>query len=191
MKKTNLRLLLIIGLLALLTAGFLFFNLYSKTHELEGATYERREAAKEFLLPVIGKSEYFPSEATLSLQKLRTKPVLIHFWASWCAVCREEKPSLDAFWAKHKDADILVLGVASFDTKDAMAQSKLIEVPSFTVLLDEEGEVANAYKVSALPVSMLVDEEGFIVQKFMGNLKAYDYAAIENYLEGHKSKNAL
>lgn len=193
MKKTNYRLLFIIIALALLTAGFLFFNDYSKTHEVEGAQYERREVAKDFSLPVISKSAYYSTEARLSLQTARTKPVLLHFWASWCTVCREEKPLLDAFWAKHKDADLLVLGLASFDSQDAMTQSKLIETPSFTVLLDEEGDVANLYKVAALPVSVLVDEKGFIVQKFVGALKSYDYVAIENYLEGRKSttKNAL
>lgn len=177
----------VIALLALLTAGFLFFQKYSKTHEIEGAQFERRELAKDFALPVIGKSAHYPTEDKLSLQVARSKPVLLHFWASWCMVCREEKPELDAFWAKHKDADLLILGVASFDTQAAMIQSKLIETPSFTVLLDEEGDVANLYKVAALPVSVLVDEQGYIVQKFVGALKNYDYVAIENYLEGRKS----
>jgi len=192
-KKTNARILTVIAALVLLSAGFVFFQEYSKTHEIEGAQYERREVAKDFSLPVIGKSAHYPTEARLSLQTARTKPVLLHFWASWCSVCREEKPLLDAFWAKHKDEDLLVLGIASFDTQDAMTQSKLIETPSFTVVLDEEGDVANLYKVAALPVSVLVDEKGYIVQKFVGALKSYDYVAIENYLEGRKStlQNAL
>ncbi len=195
MKKNNLRLLFIVAALALLSAGFVFFNNYSKTHEVEGIHYERREVAKDFSLPVIGRSTYFPSQAILNFKAARTKPVLLHFWASWCMICREEKPGLDAFWAKHKDEDILVLGIASFDTQEAMAQSKLIETPTFTVVLDEEGTAALDYKVAALPVSVLVDENGFIVRKFVGPLKNYDYVAIENYLAGRKSatdvKNAL
>jgi thiol-disulfide isomerase/thioredoxin len=187
--KNKTQLILVAVMMALLTAGFVFFNEYSKTHQVEGTDFERREVAKEFKLPVIGKSQFFPSETALSLTEARKKPVLVHFWASWCTICREEKPTLDAFWEKHKDEDIVVLGLASFDTKEAMDESKLIAKPTFTVLLDADGEIANAYKVSALPVSVLIGADGFIVQKFMGTLKPYDFVAIENYLDSLKKSH--
>ncbi len=184
-------LFLIVGLLAFLTAAFALINSYSKTHDARlGAHYQRREAAKDFDLAVIGKSQYLPTADVMDFDSLRRKPVLLHFWASWCTVCREEKPSLDAFWSTHKDSDIVVIGVASFDTKKAMGDSELIKIPTYTVVLDQEGDVANAYKVSALPSSFLVDTEGFIVQKFMGPLQPYDYTAIENYLDSLKSSKA-
>jgi len=185
------RLWLSLGLLAVLTAGFVVFNRYSKDVDpLVGAQYERRELAKDFNLPVLGKSQFFTSEDTLSLAQFRNTPTLIHFWASWCMVCREEKPSLDEFWRKHKDSDIRVVGIASFDTKQAMDESQLIRESTFTVILDQEGDVASSYKVSALPVSFLVDSEGYIVEKFLGPLQPYDYTAIENYLESIKSRKS-
>ena len=184
--KNNNRLLLSLGLIILLGTAFYGFEQYSVTHEVVPVEYERREAAKEFSLPVIGKSRYYPIEDTLNLTAARKKPVLLHFWASWCTVCREEKPGLDEFWAKHQDQDILVLGVASFDTKKAMDDSKLIHDPTFTVVLDEEGAVATVYKVPALPVSILVGTDGYIVKKFKGALQPFDFTTIENYLESLK-----
>ncbi|RZA14397.1 MAG: redoxin domain-containing protein [Proteobacteria bacterium] len=184
--KNIVRVLLSLGVIAVLTAAFVVFNQYARTSKLDNKEYERREVARDFDLPVLGKSQYLPVEASVALKSLRGKPVLLHFWASWCAVCREEKPDIDAFWAKHKDEDILVVGVASFDTKVAMDDSQLIAKPSFTVILDEDGAVANNYKVSALPVSVLIDDDGYIVRTFKGTLKPYDFAAIETYLSSRK-----
>ena len=187
MKKKNwTRRLISLGVVGLLTLGFVGFNEFVNKTDADKREYERREAAKEFDLPVIAKSQYFPSKDRLSLSQARKTPVLLHFWASWCQICRVEKPDLDAFWAKHKDEDILVLGVASFDTKEAMDNSKLLASPTFTVILDEDGAVANNYKVAALPVSILIDEDGFIVRTFKGVLQPYDFAAIETYLASRK-----
>lgn len=187
-KKTILRFFITALTLASLTLIFVVVSRMSGENALDQVEYERREAAKDFYLPVIGRSEHLDIGTTLSLSQLRKKPVLLHFWASWCTVCRDEKPDIDAFWAKHKDEDIAVVSIASFDTKEAMAESKLIEKPTFTVLLDEDGEVANKYKVSALPISVLIDEEGFVVRTFKGVLKPYDFVAIENYLASKKKK---
>lgn len=180
--KNLIRSLLSFGVIAVLTLTFVFFNEYVNQSGADDRHYERREVAKDFELPVIGKSRYFPTHEKLSLREARRIPVLLHFWASWCQVCREEKPDIDAFWAKHQDEDVLVLGIASFDTIVAMDNSKLLATPSFTVILDEDGAVANNYKVSGLPVSVLVDEEGFIVRTFKGVMQPYDFAAVENYL---------
>ncbi len=184
--KNGVRLLLSLGVVAVLTVAFVVFNQYAATSKLDNVEYERREVARDFDLPVLGKSQYLSVAASVPLKSLRGKPVLLHFWASWCAICREEKPDIDAFWAKHKDEDIVVLGIASFDTKAAMDDSQLIAKRSFTVILDEDGEVANTYKVSALPISMLIDENGYIVRTFKGTLKPYDFAAIETYLSSRK-----
>ena len=43
--------------------------------------------------------------------------------------------------------------------------------------------MANAYKVSALPVSVLIDAEGYIVRRFVGAMKPYDFVSVENYLK--------
>jgi thiol-disulfide isomerase/thioredoxin len=184
--KNVIRLLLALGAIAGLTVAFILFNRYAASSQIDNREYERREVAREFALPLIAKSRYITVPDRVELRGFRQKPVLLHFWASWCAVCREEKPDVDAFWAKHKDEDIIVLSVASFDTKAAMDSSKLIAEPTFTVVLDEDGTVANSYKVSALPVSILIDEQGYVVRTFKGTLKTYDFAAIETYLSSRK-----
>lgn len=175
-----------LGIIFLLGAAFWGVKQYSDSHDVVNVEYNRREAAKEFNLPVIGKSRYFTSEERLTLAAARKTPVLLHFLASWCAVCREEKPAIDELWGRHKDKDLLVLGIASFDTKQAMDASGMIKDPTFAVILDEDGSVANNYKVPALPVSVLVGADGFIVKKFMGALQPYDISAIEVYLESLK-----
>ncbi len=53
------------------------------------------------------------SGKTVTLSEYRGKVVVVNFWASWCAVCRSEKPSLESFQDENADDDVVVLAIAS------------------------------------------------------------------------------
>jgi thiol-disulfide isomerase/thioredoxin len=65
---------------------------------------EARFAAPEFSLPDLAGGE-------VALAELRGRPVLIDFWATWCAPCERQVPVLNAFHEKHGER-IPVLGIA-------------------------------------------------------------------------------
>jgi len=83
---------------------------------------------------------------------------LVHFWATWCGVCRLEQNSIDRI-----SDDYPVIAIASqsgsYQTvKNAVTERK-IRVP---VLVDETGILAKQYGVKAFPSSFIVDKEGQI-----------------------------
>ena len=98
------------------------------------------------------------SGETLDLKDLRGKPVLVHFWATWCPICRAEDGSI------HDLAqDYQVLTVAT-NSGDAREISSYLEQNGleFPVLLDESGAMGRNWGVKGVPSSFIVDSVGEI-----------------------------
>ena len=143
--------------------------------------HQRFELAQDFHLPVLKRlgSVLAPGKTEMVLQDARGKNILLHFWASWCAVCRDEKPFLQELIDRHQDGSLEVIGVASYDSLAALQSSGLLAEAPFTVLLDDGGAAALAYKVPALPQSVLIDGEGQIRYRVKGALTHADIASLE------------
>ncbi|RYD79722.1 MAG: TlpA family protein disulfide reductase [Sphingobacteriales bacterium] len=109
-----------------------------------------------------------PQGATFRLSSLKGKYVLIDFWASWCAPCRQENPNVKRVYDKYKSKGFEILGV-SFD-KDPAAWKKAIEEDKMTWLhvsdlLEFQSAAAQTYVITAIPSTFLLDKEGRIVAK--------------------------
>lgn len=105
---------------------------------------------------------------SVNLADLKGKVVMINFWASWCAPCRQEMPFLDAMYEDFHRAGFVLLGV-NLDQNSAAAEKFLADVPvTFPVLMDPKGEVAKLYKNRAMPSSFFIDREGQLAYLHMG-----------------------
>jgi thiol-disulfide isomerase/thioredoxin len=99
-----------------------------------------------------------------SLQALRGRPVLLNFWATWCAPCRVELPALEVL-ARRADSRLAVLTV-NVDEDRAAVSRFLQEGSALTVLLDPEKEISRRFGVSAFPETFLIDSQGRVQQLF-------------------------
>jgi peroxiredoxin len=124
------------------------------------------------------------SEASLSSH--RGKVVLINFWATWCKPCKNEMPSFNSLFNRFKDKGFIVLGI-SIDKSKKPVQKFLNKIPvDFPILLDSDIVVAKAYKVYAYPTTFLVDRDGVLSEKFIGEkdwLHSEMIELIERYLK--------
>lgn len=120
------------------------------------------EKAKDFELKSLDGKTY-------RLSSLKGKVVLINFWATWCKYCIKENPSLDRLYKKFKDDEFIVLGI-SVDRSALTIENFLQKNPvSYPVLLDSKGEVfVKTYTVIGIPVTFLINKEGYIVKKLIG-----------------------
>ncbi len=107
----------------------------------------------------------------IKLSDFRGKVVLLRFWGSWCETCKAEQPSLEDLAANGED-DLVVIAVASDESWEPI-RKKMPAGSNAMVLLDPPdegaiGPIAEAYGVSAVPESVIIDREG-IARYYMDN----------------------
>lgn len=106
----------------------------------------------------------------VTLADLRGKVVIINFWASWCAPCRLEMPALQQAYEAYQGKGVVILAV-NLTAQDAIAEAeKFVQELglTFPILLDEVGEVSEAYQVLGLPTTIFVNREGDIARTHLG-----------------------
>lgn len=146
-------LLLVVGITALFV--FVILPYMRPKSPLEGV------GAPDFALPVIHGGD--PGNR-VRLSDLRGKTVVLDFWASWCAPCRAQAPIIDKLARQHeKDGDLVVVGVNTSDEQEAAIQFARSHNLAYTMLYDEQNQVARAYSVTGLPTLIVVDRAGKIV----------------------------
>ena len=104
------------------------------------------------------------------LQDYRGKVVLLNFWATWCAPCREEMPSIGMLKKKLAGRPFVVLAV-NVDEPESRVNNYLAQLPlDFPTLLDPGGRTSKAWKVRILPASFLIAPNGRIRYTITGEL---------------------
>ncbi len=95
---------------------------------------------------------------------------IVNFWATWCAPCRTEKPSLDALQAEFGGADFEVIALATGRNSPEGIKRFNTEVgiKALTTRLDPKSEAARAFAVLGLPVSVIVDRDGREIGRLQG-----------------------
>ncbi|GAA0855418.1 TlpA disulfide reductase family protein [Aliiglaciecola litoralis] len=100
------------------------------------------------------------SGENMRLEEQQGNVVIINFWASWCAPCREELPHFEAMQQEYEDLGFTVLAV-NVDEYPEKANTLLNDIPvSFPVLFDEDDKVSKLYDVRAMPTTVIVDRDG-------------------------------
>lgn len=95
---------------------------------------------------------------------------LLNFWATWCAPCREEMPSMERLRQAMQGKPFTVLAV-NLAEPEPQVREFLRSMPlGFPILLDAEMAVTRAWKVRQLPASFLVGPDGRIRYSYIGDL---------------------
>lgn len=109
-----------------------------------------------------------PEGKPVKLSSLKGKYVLIDFWASWCAPCREENPNVVKVYHQYKDKNFTILGVSLDKEKDSWLKAIANDSLTWTHVSDLKGwgnEAAALYSVRAVPQNLLIDPTGKIIAK--------------------------
>jgi len=96
------------------------------------------------------------------LADYRGKVVLVNFWASWCAPCLVEMPSMQRLTSTLKERPFALLAVNVKEAKATVWRFKKLLKVSFPALLDSDGVATQAWDVQFYPTSFLVDADGKI-----------------------------
>lgn len=117
--------------------------------------------APDFALPMLADPDTMLTAADLK----GDGPVVLNFWASWCAPCRIEHPEL----VKLSEEGVRVIGINFRDEPEkAQAFLRRLGNPFEAVGVDESGRAGIEYGVIALPETFILDGDGTIVYKHVG-----------------------
>jgi peroxiredoxin/outer membrane lipoprotein-sorting protein len=113
------------------------------------------QAAPPFVLPNLAGEK-------LDLATLKGKVVVLDFWATWCGPCVRGLPGVAELAKSQKEADVEVFAVNLREDAETITEfltKQKLEIP---VLMDAEGAVAQTYRVSGIPQTVIIDRAGVV-----------------------------
>lgn len=121
--------------------------------------------APDFTLKDMNNIEY-------TLSSLRGKVVFVNFWATWCKSCKEEMPSMQALYAYLKERnmpfEMLAISMDRVTTQKEINPFARSLGLTFPILLDPWGKTDGQYKLTGVPETYIIDQEGRVVEKIIG-----------------------
>jgi thiol-disulfide isomerase/thioredoxin len=115
------------------------------------------------------------------LAEWQGKVVLVNFWATWCAPCREEIPLLVAAWREYGPGGVEVLGIAIDNVAKIVEFTATVPI-SYQILVAEANGIDLMRRLGnssgGLPYTVVADRRGVLVHRKLGALKQADLDAI-------------
>ncbi len=157
--------------LALLFVGFIAL-LYNTIHE---KIVNVGDSAPSFSVSANGGR-------TVSLSNFGGKILLLNFWATWCAPCVQEIPSLNQLQSRFRDRGLVVLGI-SVD-KDEAAYRQFVDRfrLSFLTARDPDQKINSNFGTLQFPETYVIDAQGKVVNKIIGEANWSDDKMV-NYVQ--------
>jgi len=168
----------IVGLLASVGLGFLYYHGYKQVQaamsgggDKNGAALEEWQGtrAPDFSVTSLDGKQ-------IRLADLRGKRVVLDFWATWCPPCVKEIPHFVRLVNNSGTNDLMVIGISS-EAKDRLAKFVKEKGINYSIASAEEKDLPSPYKdVQAIPTTFFVDRNGVIQTVFQGY---HDYEALK------------
>jgi peroxiredoxin len=123
----------------------------------------------------------------LALKDFRKQGViLVNFWATWCAGCKEEIPLLNEIHRKYQNKGLEIVGISVEEEREVVASFSRKHQIEYPVVLDSSGDVAKQYGLLAYPSTLIVGGDGTVLYQRAAVLDRAALAAIESMLQSRK-----
>ncbi|MBI5400261.1 TlpA family protein disulfide reductase [Candidatus Saganbacteria bacterium] len=148
------------NLILTLLASLIFINAAWTMSPAPNGALSAQKAIDFTLRDLNGKNQ--------TLSQYKGKLMLLNFWASWCPPCRSEMPAFQKLY-ELADKDKFILLTVNIK----QSQSKVVNFIrqndyTFPVLLDISGRVADQYRANFIPLTLIIDQDGKIIQRVTG-----------------------
>jgi thiol-disulfide isomerase/thioredoxin len=116
-----------------------------------------------------------PNENAVSqaLSQYKGKIIVLNFWATWCAPCREEMPELSQLYTEYKSKNVVVLGIA-VDELALVKEFSLATPVSYPLFAAENDGMSLGIDLGndkgVLPYTVIINADGSIVKTFFGRI---------------------
>jgi thiol-disulfide isomerase/thioredoxin len=122
---------------------------------------------------------------TINTKDIKGKVLFINFWATWCAPCKEEMPSMQALYEKlnkkyPNQFEMLAVNIDNINVPEVVELYALDLKLKFPILLDTKGTIKDKYKTTGVPETFIIDKKGKIARIDVG---AVNWNLQKNYNE--------
>jgi peroxiredoxin len=116
----------------------------------------------------------------IKLSELKGKGVFLNFWGTWCKPCEEEMPYMERQYNYFKDYGVEILAVNIAESDVAIEAFVKKHGLTFPILKDKNRVVTEAYDITPIPTTFLIDKNGKVLKVITGSMSERDVA---NYME--------
>ena len=166
---------------------FLFcFSIYSSISQANEVVPLNNLVINEIpkpISPIIFK-DYSGNE--LNLKNYHGKLIIINFWATWCAPCKKEMPSLDRLYQNNnfKNLEILAINVEELNIQKVKNFFVDLDIKKLKIFFDYNLNLVNAFKLRGVPTTILINKKGEEFARIIGSIDFNDKKFIE-WLSGY------
>tara|TARA_A100000164_G_C21638283_1_gene644577 strand:+ start:19 stop:528 length:510 start_codon:yes stop_codon:yes gene_type:complete len=117
----------------------------------------------------------------VNLSNYKGNLILLNFWASWCAPCKEEMPSLDLL-QEHENLNnlkIFPINIGSDNLEKASNFYEILEIRNLKLFFDSPFTLAKKFSLRGIPTSILFNKEGFEFARIVGSIDFKDAEFIQ------------
>jgi peroxiredoxin len=100
-------------------------------------------------------------------------PILLSFWATWCKPCIEELGEFRKIYKEFKDKGFKMYAISTDDERTVAKVKPFVKTKNydFPILLDTNSDVARLYYAQAMPFSVILNKDGYIVYSHLGYMR--------------------
>lgn len=177
-RKPNIGLLLVgTGLILFGIVAFVLLNQQTSAANSGNSTSRLVPAQVEFPAPELSLVDLEGKPVTLS--DFRGQVVLLNNWATWCPPCKEEMPTLQAYYKKYQGQGLTIIAIEAGEPASQVAEFVRAYGLSFPVWPDPDMRALASFGNRSLPNSYVIDREGIVRLAWNG---AVDLATLEKYV---------
>ena len=126
--------------------------------------------------------EFIKSEGQkVSLNSYKSKPLVINFWATWCAPCKKEMPSLDKLKKLDyfKDINIIPINIGGESYKKSKEFFDEFKIENLEIFTGSGPQFSKLFKLRGLPTTILIDKNGFEIGRIVGYVDFSDKSLLD------------
>ena len=119
----------------------------------------------------IEKIEFFDSKnKKISLDDFNSNILIVNFWATWCAPCKEEMPHLDQLKSKYnsRDVEIIAINIADENLKKSKFFFNELNINNLEIFYGSSIELAKKFKLRGIPTTIFIDKNNYEFARVIG-----------------------